>query len=106
MKKKSNWLDGMASPVDPETFVFMSNVYQAAASMTMPTENPESKASFADGKGNSLVLKDIPINRGMLAVTAELRKMKIEPAQAYMARLMHMYEIFAAREKFAEFFKA
>lgn len=105
MKKKSKWLADMMAPVDPKTFVFASNVYQAAARMTMPVENPGAKPLVQDEKGRTYSLSDIPMNRGMLAVVGQLREMKVDNPAAYTARLMHMGEIFQEKERFAEFFK-
>lgn len=104
--KQSKYLEGMAAPVDPKTFLFMTNVYMAAAGMTMPVENPASKAKFTGPDGTVFALSDIPINRGMLAVVAELRKIGVEVTSGYCARVMFLDEVFQEKERFAEFIKS
>ena len=53
-------------PVDPELFLWCQGVYYAAATMTMPVQNPEYTRIPLNEKGG-FVLKDMPINRGMQA---------------------------------------
>ena len=105
LKKQPGFIADMSLAVDPDTFLFMSNIYQAAARLTMPTDNPAARPIFQDKAGKTYSFADIPMNRGMLAVTKQLRELSIEPTQPYLARLMHLGEVLEQREKFAEFFK-
>ena len=81
-------------PVDPELFLWCQGVYYAAATMAMPVQNPEYTRIPLNEKGG-FVLKDMPINRGMLAVAKELRERKAseETKMAMMTRLMHFGDI-------------
>lgn len=54
-----------------------------------------------DEAGEWLVLRDIPVNRGMLAVVGELRSLKIDSPlllQAYALRIMDFAKLFENRE--------
>lgn len=84
-------------PVDPELFLWCQGVYYAAASLSMPVQNPEYTRVPLDEKGG-FVLKDMPMNRGMLAVLKELRERNAPEnvKMAMMARLMHFGEIMRA----------
>lgn len=91
------------TPVDPEKFVFASNVYSSAAQRTMPVDaRPFRKP---DEPGEWLVLSDIPINRGMMAAIGELRSIGIDGDElhAYLFRLMHFGEIFEHEDALREF---
>lgn len=81
-------------PVDPELFLWCQGIYYAAATMAMPVRNPEYVRIPLNEKGG-FVLKDMPINRGMLAVAKELRERKVseETTMAMMTRLMHLGDI-------------
>lgn len=86
--------------VEPELFTWCTNVYGAAAHLTMPVENPANKPIVQDHKGRLLALSDIPINRGMLAVMKELRERQVDDRQrmAMTMRIMHFGEVFEAPE--------
>lgn len=93
-------------PVDPDQFLWCANIYQAAARMTMPVENPATKKIQIGEKTMSFT--DIPINRGMMAVMKELgeRNASQEDRMAIAWRLMHFGEIFKHADKeLAEFFR-
>jgi hypothetical protein len=93
-------------PVDPDLFLWCANIYQAAAGMTMPVENPASK-KFQIGE-RTMSFTDISINRGMMAVMKELgeRNASQEDRMAMAWRLMHFGEIFKhAEAELAEFFR-
>lgn len=81
-------------PVDPEFFLWCQGVYYVAATLAMPVQNPEYTRIPLDEEGG-FVLRDIPINRGMLAVAKELRERNAsqEATFAVMTRLMHFGEI-------------
>jgi hypothetical protein len=85
--------------IDPEIFVFCSNVYHHAARLNMPVENPAAKPLFVDA-GKEYALADIPLNRGMLAVVKELREQGYsdDVKHAVTMRLMHFGEIFGKDE--------
>jgi hypothetical protein len=95
----------LASRCDPEVYLYLTNVYSAAASRKMPSKAGAFRPP--DEPGRWLVLSDIPINRGMLAVVGELRSMNIkdELMHAYMMRVMDFSQVFEHREKFAEFIR-
>jgi hypothetical protein len=90
-------------PLDPKVFEMMLSVYEAAAALTMPTQNPETVARFQlEPDGGSFHLTDRPTNRGFLEVTRQLREMGISNVQAYLARVMHFGEIIEAADRFKE----
>lgn len=100
----SSFTAGMCEPLDPEIFKMMAQVFQAAASMSMPTPNPaETKIHLTD-TGETLALADNALNRGMLAVTRQCREIGVENPQGYTARLMHMQDLFDAHERFGGLF--
>ena len=93
-------------PVDPELFLWCQNVYAAAAHLTMPVENPAARP-LVEHQSAVYVLSDIPINRGMLAATKELRQRGVDDGikQAVLCRLMHFGEIFQNRERLQAFIR-
>lgn len=89
--------------VDPELFLWCSNLYGAAAHMSMPVENPaEKKLQIED---RTYAFADIPVNRGMLAVGKELheRDMPEQERMDLMMRLLHFGEIFEHRDQLQVF---
>lgn len=96
------FMEGMAAPLDPDTFKMMIGIFQAAASMRMPTANPEGSKIHLVDTGETLSFTDTGMNRGMLEVSKQCRELGVVNSQAYTARLMQMYEIFAARELFGD----
>lgn len=86
-------------PVDPELFLWCSNVYSAAAHLTMPVENPENRP-VVEFEGNAYSFSDLPINRGMLAVMKELRDRGISEKErmCFGARIMHFGEVLRAKK--------
>lgn len=95
-----------ADPVDPDLFLWCQGVYHAAASLSMPVENPAAKPVIADGD-KTYAFSDIPINRGMLAVMKELRERGLpeEQRMAMSWRLMHFGDIFKHQKKLHAFIK-
>ncbi|MBN3815589.1 hypothetical protein G3N57_02770 [Paraburkholderia sp. Se-20369] len=93
-------------PVDEELYLYCSNVYSAAAHMSMPVENPESKRFQIDGFG-TFAFSDIPVNRGMLAVTKELNERGVDhPMRFSMCwRIMHFGDVLAETERFANWMR-
>lgn len=92
--------------VDPDLFVWCSNVYQAAANLSMPVGNPASIAKFRDGE-SGYVPSDIPMNRGMLAVMKELsdRDVSDDERMALSWRIMHLGQVFDHMDRLTEFVK-
>ncbi len=88
-------LTAATAPVDPELFLWCSGIYQAAAGLSMPVENPGSRPLFTHND-KTYSLSDMPINRGMLAVMKELRERGVsqDEKMAITFRLMHFGEIF------------
>jgi len=87
----------MTKPVDPALFVEMVNVFQAAARRPLPAPKRRRPGYY---------LTDIPLNRGMLGTVQALRKKGGDvQAEPILFRLMHMGEIFEARERFGHFIR-
>lgn len=87
----------MTKPVDPALFVEMVNVFQAAAQRPLPTPKRRQPGYY---------LTDIPLNRGMLGTVQALRKKGGDiQAEPILFRLMHIGEIFEARERFGNFIR-
>jgi hypothetical protein len=80
--------------VDEDLFLYCSNIYSAAANMTMPVENPSARPIINDGD-KTYAFSDIPVNRGMLAVNKELTEMNMGPEVKYpmTLRLMHFGDV-------------
>ncbi|SFM64063.1 hypothetical protein [Rugamonas rubra] len=93
---QSNFLQDLQAQADPDRFLAMMQVYQTAARVPLPPR-----------AGPGLHLTDIPLNRGMLAVVGAMRKHRDAPAalRATLSRLMHVDEIFEAREYFARYIR-
>lgn len=90
----------MVDPVDPGTFKLMLEVYQAAASMAMPTRNPEDVKIGLDDAVVSFT--DSGLNRGMLEVSRQLQELGVQNRQAYVGRLMCFDEILEAADRFGD----
>ena len=88
--------------IDEELFLFCWNLYAAAAQMTMPVENPATKKIHIEGAG-TISFTDNPTNRGMLAVTKELREQDASEAVRFATgiRLMQFGDILDAQERFS-----
>ncbi len=88
-----------AGPVDPQLFLWCSNVYSAAAHLAMPVENPENQP-ILELEGKVYSFSDMPINRGMLAVMKELRDRGVseDDRMAFAARLMHFGEVLQSKK--------
>jgi hypothetical protein len=95
-----------AEPVDPDLFLWCQGICHAAASLSMPVENPAAKPLFSDGD-KAYAFSDIPINRGMLAVMKELRERGLSEEQrmAISWRIMHFGDIFKHQNKLQAFIK-
>lgn len=98
--------DNIRTPVNEDIFLFCSNIYTAAAQMTMPVENPESKP-IVEFEGHTYSFADTALNRGMIAVMKELREQKIpqEVSMAITWRLMHFGDVLRQVEKFSKWIK-
>ncbi|WP_233874603.1 TraB/GumN family protein [Paraburkholderia adhaesiva] len=93
-------------PVDENLYLFCSNLYSAAAHMSMPVENPESKELRIDGFG-TVAFSDIPVNRGMLAVTNELNEQGVDQKTRFSTcwRIMHFGDVLGETERFAKWLR-
>jgi hypothetical protein len=83
-------------PVDADLFLWCTGIYSAAASMQMPTDNPETKKIAIDD--NVYAFTDRPFNRGMLAVMEQLKD-RVPEQELRMAmgfRLMHFSQVLDA----------
>lgn len=105
-KSLSELAKSCAEPVDPDLFLWCQGIYHAAASLSMPVENPAAKPLFSDGD-KTYAFSDIPINRGMLAVMKELRERGLSEEQkmAISWRIMHFGDIFKHQNKLQAFIK-
>ncbi|KVN42249.1 hypothetical protein [Burkholderia ubonensis] len=92
----------ITKPVDPARFVFVSNVFHAAAALQTPVENPAAKPILRDGE-KVYSLADTPLNRGMLAASQSLKEMSEDDCRPYLNRLMQLSQIFENAERFAAF---
>lgn len=94
------------TPVDEDLFLFCTNLYTAAARMTMPVENPEARSITLEGFG-TFSFKDMPVNRGMTALMDELVQQGVnEPTRASMCwRVMNFGYILNESERFAHWFR-
>ena len=99
LRARQMFQEFMATDVDAQLFVFCAELYQAAASLAMPVENPENRPLVVDGD-KVYALSDRPMNRGMLAVMKELREQGYPEDMRYAitSRLLHMGEIFEKKE--------
>ena len=107
MKKSLTELAKSSSdPVDPDLFLWCQGIYHAAATLSIPVENPAAKPLFTNGD-KTYAFSDIPINRGMLAVMKELRERGLSEEQrmALSWRLMHFGDIFKYQKKLQAFIK-
>lgn len=93
-------------PVDEDLFLYCSNLYSAAASLAMPVENPEEKKIHIKDRG-TFGFKDIPMNRGMLAITKELREQGIPENIRFSLgiRIMHFGQVLEARDRFRQWIR-
>ncbi|WP_334037765.1 hypothetical protein [Burkholderia gladioli] len=92
--------------VDEDLYLYCSNLYVAAAHLSMPVENPGAKKLRIEGVG-TLAFADLPINRGMLAVTKELSEQGVDqPLRFSMCwRIMHFGDVIAETERFANWIR-
>ena len=87
----------MTSPVDPDTFIFMAAVFDAAGRMLMPATStsvdlPEPAASTMD----HFARDDHSFNQAMQAVARELVSIKAENPAAYLTRLAMLPDLYNA----------
>jgi hypothetical protein len=92
--------------VDEDLYLYCSNIYSAAAQMTMPVENPENKKIHIKGTG-TFSFTDNPTNRGMLAVTQELREQGIdeEIRMSMGIRIMQFGDVLTAKDRFTKWIR-
>lgn len=97
--------ENFIQPVDPEAYLYCYQVYSAAAGMKMPMESPSKKPILKDGD-SVYSLSDIPMNRGMLAISKELNELDFSEQQrkSMMTRIMEFGELLD-RKELSEFVK-
>lgn len=99
IEANGHFLERISEPLDIETFKYAYSVLMAAGSLKMPVENPKNRIAFVDEEaGREYRFGDIPMNRGMLALSAELREMGVDNQQAYIMRLMQMHQVYDQRK--------
>ena len=86
----------MLAPADAALFLEMTEVFQAAARVPLPKR-----------EGPGYHLNDIPMNRGLMAVTGALRDRKEAPAKSMplLSRMMNLGDIFEQPEYFGHFIR-
>ncbi len=85
--------NAVQAPVDPEKFVYLFDVFMAAASCKMPGVDPGEKPAFIDDQGLSVTFTNIPMNRGLMATKKELTSMGLgeeEDLAPYMSRFIEI----------------
>lgn len=94
------------SPVDEDLFLFCSNLYSAAAQMTMPVENPAARPIIKSG-GKTYSFSDIPMNRGMLAVMSELNEQNTTQVikMSMSWRIMHFGDVLSETDRFSKWIR-
>lgn len=105
--KQGEFVRAMGEPVDVETFKFAFVVWMNAGAMRMSAPNPD-QVQIEDTEGGvTYRLANIPLNRAGLAVTEQLREAGVHHPQAYLARLMHLSQLYDEKDGLlAPFFKA
>ncbi len=86
-------------PVDPELFLWCYGIYHAAAGLSMPMESPASRPIIQD-EDKTYSFSDIPVNRGMLAITQELNEIDTSEnvKMSLLTRMMHFGGLFGKQE--------
>lgn len=102
MKKNKKWSDDLSQPVDPATFLMITQAYLATAELATSV-NPETTGLKMDSAKS--LAKDTSIYEGLLAANSQLQQMDAQPICAYICRLMNLGEILEAREVFRDFIK-
>lgn len=89
-----------------DQYFYCLTLYQAAAGMSMPVENPETREIQIEGHG-TIAFTDLPMNRGLLAVSKELtdQGMGQREHMAMLSRVMHFGNILEAKDRFARWFQ-
>ena len=94
----------MSAPVDPETFIFMAGVFDAAGRMVMPTAPARDLAPVEASTLALFAHSDQTFNRAMMTVATELQEMGVENPAAYLARLAMLPDLYnVAASIFSEF---
>lgn len=93
---KAKAIELMAAPVDPKTFIYAVDVFNATARMLMPdistTDLPLEVASAV----NLFARDDGSFNRAMHAVAKDLVEMKVENPTAYVVRIAMLPDLYGA----------
>lgn len=96
----------MSAPVDPDTFIFMAGVFDAAGRMVMPISAAAELPAVEASTVALFAHADQTFNRAMAVVAAELIEMKVENPAAYLARLAMLPDLYnVASPVFNEFLR-
>ena len=96
----------MSAPVDPETFIFMAGVFDAAGRMVMPAGPAADLPPVTASTVALFAHTDQTFNRAMRTVAGELTAMNVANPAAYLARLAMLPDLYnVAAPVFAEFLR-
>jgi hypothetical protein len=103
LSKMGKWVN---EPVDEDLFLFCSNLYTAAAKMTMPVENPAAAQFAIEGMG-TYSFTDTSFNRGLGAVAQELSEQGVDEATHFSVtyRLMMLGAVLRETELFSKWIR-
>lgn len=94
----------VTQPVDVEKFVYLFDVFNNAVAGKIPGIDPTEKKVDIAGVG-TVAFTNTPLNRGLDAITTELRSMGLdEPGDKipYIARFCEIYHVFSI-DRFSRF---
>jgi hypothetical protein len=102
---KDAFADALNTPLDEDLFLYCLSLYQEAASLRMPVENPENR-KFVIEDIETVAFTDNPMNRGFSAVNKEMDEQGFDQPKrmAMMTRIMHIGQIFEAQDRFKHWF--
>lgn len=94
----------MSAPVDPEIFIYMAGIFDAAARFVMPVPSARSLPPAEAATVALFTHADQSFNCGMQAVAGHLMSEQIDNAPGYLARLAMLPDLYnAASPIFSEF---
>ena len=94
----------MSAPVDPEIFIYMAGIFDAAARFVMPAPSATSLPPAEAATVALFTHTDQSFNCGMQAVAGQLMSEQIANATGYLARLAMLPDLYnAAASIFSEF---
>ncbi|MDN4572010.1 hypothetical protein DBB29_00745 [Pandoraea cepalis] len=103
LAKIAEWVNAR---VDEDLYLYCHNLYAVAADMRMPVENPESR-KVTVGEFGTIAFSDIPLNRGMLAVTKELEEQGMDHQTRFAMcwRIMHFGDLLAETDRLSKWIR-